>query len=261
MNNDFDNAAKNYDADFTYSEIGKAQRSRVHHFLSAKILSEKALQILEINCGTGEDALFFANKGHAVIATDISENMINLATKKDRTKSVQFFQQDINALSSLSFSNKFDLLFSNFGGLNCLSASEISSFLSNSIELLKPNGKLVLVVMPKDCIWERFYFLVKGRIREARRRRRNKEATSVNVDGTKVSTWYYNPKDLISLAKKRYNTLLIKPIGIAIPPSYLEPYFSNKKSVLNFLIRIEKMLISKFWASYADHYLIVFQKK
>jgi len=260
MGNDFDVAANNYDANFTYSEIGKAQRNRVYHFLSAEILNTNPLHILEVNCGTGEDALFFAKNGHNVIATDISQNMINLAKKKDVTTSVRFFQQDINTMTNQPFSEKFDLIFSNFGGLNCLSATQISAFFTISEKLLKPKGKLMLVVMPKDSLWERFYFSVKGSFKDARRRKSNLPIL-VNVDGIKVSTWYYNPKDLISFAKGKYNTLFIKPIGITIPPSYLEPYFSRKKDLLNVLIRIERLLSSKFWAKYSDHYLIAFQKK
>lgn len=260
MGNDFDNAAKNYDVVFTHSVIGKAQRNRVYHFLSEEIRNTKSLHILEVNCGTGEDALFFAKNGHKVIATDISENMINLAKKKDSTASVRFLQQDITTITCASFSEKFDLIFSNFGGLNCLSLDQIRAFFTISEKLLKPKGKLMLVVMPKNCLWERFYFSVKGSFKEARRRNSN-EPILVNVDGIKVSTWYYNPKDLISLSKEKYNTLFIKPIGIAIPPSYLESYFQRNKKLLNALVIIEGWLSSKFWARYADHYLIAFQKQ
>jgi ubiquinone/menaquinone biosynthesis C-methylase UbiE len=260
MDSDFDNLAMNYDAVFTRSAIGKAQRNRVYHFLSEEIRNTKSLHILEVNCGTGEDALFFAKNGHKVIATDISENMINEAKKKNASASVRFLQQDINTLTSASFSDKFDLIFSNFGGLNCLSLSQIRGFLTISEKLLKPKGKLMLVVMPKNCLWERFYFSVKGSFKEARRRNSN-DPILVNVNGTEVSTWYYNPKDLMSLSKEKYNTLFIKPIGIAIPPSYLESYFERNKIFLNLLVLIEGLFSSRLWARYGDHYLIAFQKR
>src|ERR1700750_2270801 len=79
----FDNMASTYDADFTMSGIGKLQRERVWFFLSA-LLQKKgaALKILEINCGTGEDALRLAALGHQVIATDASAVMIETAKAK-----------------------------------------------------------------------------------------------------------------------------------------------------------------------------------
>ena len=58
-----------------------------------------------------------------------------------------------------------------------------------------------------------------------------------------------------------YNTLLTKPIGIAIPPSYLDSFFSTKKRWLQLLIWKEKWLSSRFLAKYADHFLILFEKK
>ena len=57
MPNDFDIPSKNYDSVFTFSEIGKAQRQRVYHFASKYINPATPLDILELNCGTGEDAI------------------------------------------------------------------------------------------------------------------------------------------------------------------------------------------------------------
>ena len=79
----FDELANSYDADFTSSVIGRMQRKRVWTVLTP-LLNEasRSLNILEINCGTGEDALQLAGLGHRVIATDASEAMISLAREK-----------------------------------------------------------------------------------------------------------------------------------------------------------------------------------
>ena len=225
--NDFDISAKNYDAVFTYSEIGKAQRARVYYFLSNYIESE-SIDILEINCGTGEDVMYFSKKGNTVVATDISEEMLKVAQKKNKTPHASFMQLDINTISETLFSNKFDLIFSNFGGLNCLSPTQLESFITKSQDLLKPSGKLVAVIMPKHSLWEQFYFSLKGKFREARRRN-TAEAVVANVEGALVSTWYFNPKEIVSWAENKYNLMGINPIGFVIPPSYLDHYFSNKQ--------------------------------
>ncbi len=256
----FDLHAKNYDTVFTYSEIGKAQRKRVYHFLKEDILTKSKLNILELNCGTGEDARYLAEKGHRVLATDISSEMIKVAKEKHQNTSIRFQEKDITKITSETFSEKFDLIFSNFGGLNCLSKSELESFLKISESLLKPNGMLALVIMPKNCLWERFYFTLKGEFRKAKRRNTN-DVVLANVDGVNVPTWYYNPKEVVSLASNRHKTLAIKPIGLKIPPSYLESFFSNKKGLLKMLIWAEKLYPYKIWAKYSDHYLIIIQKK
>ena len=79
----FDSSATTYDSDFTFSEIGKLQRNRVHVFLAKNILNQNKLSVLEINCGTGEDALWLAERGCDVIATDASSKMIEVVSLCD----------------------------------------------------------------------------------------------------------------------------------------------------------------------------------
>jgi len=260
MSENFDIHAKNYDTVFTYSQIGKAQRNRVYHFLNKDILKKQNLNILELNCGTGEDARYFAQQGHSVLASDISSEMIKVAKEKNKNTNIRFQQLDITKITSETFTEKFDLIFSNFGGLNCLSKSDLESFIQTSESLLSPSGKVALVIMPKYCLWERFYFSIKGEFKKAGRRNTNKPLM-VNVEGNPVSTWYYNPKEVVTLASNIYKTTAINPIGVKIPPSYLESFFSKKRSLLKLLIWAERLFSNRFWAKYADHYLILFQKK
>ncbi len=259
MSSDFDIAAKRYDDVFTFSQIGSAQRHRVFSYLNPIINSSKNLSILEVNCGTGADAITLASLGHTVLATDISKPMIDTARAKTFPKNLDFKVQDINTMSPETFQEKFDLIFSNFGGLNCLSEVELQNFLRTSENLLNTNGKLILVIMPKFCLWERLYFFLKGDLKNATRRH-TKAPIQANVDGVNVSTWYYNPKDIIALASPKYKPKNIKPIGISIPPSYLEASFLSKKPFLNILTELEKALGFSFLAKYADHYLIELTK-
>ena len=260
MASDFDNAAIHYDTVFSFSEIGKAQRQRVYHFLDKFVLQgKKALHILELNCGTGEDAFYLTQLGHQLTATDISTGMIERATAK-YGHHITFKTQDINTLKATTFEQKFDLVFSNFGGLNCLSPDQLQTFLKLAPALLKPSGIISLVLMPKKCIWERVYFLAKAQFKNAFRRN-TKQGIPVQVEGTAVTTWYYNPQQINHFSKHYFKPLGIAPIGIAIPPSYLEPFFKTKKVVFKLLKKVETYLTSSFWAAYADHYIIVLQKK
>jgi SAM-dependent methyltransferase len=75
----FDSEALIYDQNFTYSKIGKAQREIVWTHLSNLIKYAKIKSVLEVNCGTGEDALFLNKKEISVLPTDVSEKMVELA--------------------------------------------------------------------------------------------------------------------------------------------------------------------------------------
>jgi len=261
MAHDFDEAAQSYDTVFSFSEIGKAQRDRVYTQLKKYVLSsQKPLSILELNCGTGEDAHFFAERQHQVIATDISNGMITEAQRKYGKSNIQFKQQDINEITSETFDQKFDLIFSNFGGLNCLSPNELQRFLKKAPELLNKNGKMLLVIMPKACLWECIYFLAKAQPKKAFRRM-TKKAVIANVEGVNVKTWYYSPNDVHKMAISNFIIKKHLPVGIAIPPSYLETFFRTKKGLLSIFRKMEILLHTPFWAKYADHYSILLEKR
>ncbi len=260
MHSDFDLAAPQYDTIFTYSNIGKAQRKLVFKHIKPILQQGKKLSILELNCGTGADAITFAKMHHDVIATDISEGMIAVAKAKKHPKNVAFKVQDINTISTKTFIKKFDVIFSNFGGLNCLSKEQLQAFLEKTTDLLLPNGKLILVVMPKQCLWERFYFTLKGDRAKAKRRNTN-ESVVANVDGVGVETWYYNPRDISAIADVNFTTTKVKPIGVTIPPSYLEKSFVAKFPMLPIFKGLDSIITASSLAKYADHFLIVLEKK
>ena len=260
MKADFDNAALNYDLTFTNTVIGRSQRDLVYRHLSSILRKNTPAKVLEINCGTGEDAIWLGEKGCEVIATDISSKMIEVASRKTKRTNVRFLQADINKINTYFEPNSVDFIFSNFGGLNCLSPDELSSFMKNATSLLKPKGKLALVIMPKNTLWEQLYFLLKLDFKSSFRR---KGANAIaNVNGEKVTTFYYNPKDIVNLAHLNFDLQQSRPIGFFIPPSYLEPFFKNKPQLISLLQLLEKRITNVSWLSkYADHYFIVLQKK
>lgn len=258
MGASFDKAASHYDTTFTDSEIGKMQRNLVYRELSKQLGGIQ--NILEINCGTGEDAIWLAQQNFKVTATDISQKMIEVAQNKGSFDKLGFQIADIKNLGTTFDGQQFDLIFSNFGGLNCLSKTELQKFFTEAKNLLSEKGKMVLVIMPKNTIWEQFYFLSKTQFRLVFRRK--KKVVLADVDGEKIATYYFNPKDIVHLAGNDFGLIDQKPIGFFVPPSYLESYFKNKKGLLRFFGSLENGISSwSFLSKYADHYIITLQKR
>jgi len=260
MGNTFDSAAAVYDQTFTHSVIGKLQRGIVQSHFQKILDIQKPKTILEINCGTGEDALWLASQNFKVTATDLSEKMIAVAKSKENSEKIIFRKADINELPSDFPDEKFDLIFSNFGGLNCLSEIRLELFFRNASELLSENGRLIMVIMPKNTLWEQFYFLAKADFKNTFRRK--KHSAIANVDGEKVITYYYNPKKINLLAADLFKTEQLRPVGFFVPPSYLEPFFKTKPRLISALSQLENRVKNhKSLAKYADHYFIALQKK
>lgn len=251
---DFDSAASAYDETFTFSSVGIAQRNLVWHHIKRMNLTKHA-NILEINCGTGEDAKRWSELNKSVKSTDISPKMIELA--KSKFPKIDFETLDINKIEK--YKEDYDLLFSNFGGLNCLSKEELKAFFNDAHKQLPAHGRMLLVIMGKKCIWDRLFLVLKGKWNE--RNRRNTESfIEVNVDQIPVKTWYYSPKEINRFAGSQFETDGVYPIGLFVPPSYLANRFDNKKGLMKFLEFLDRLFSFRFLANYADHYLIVLKK-
>lgn len=260
MTTDFDAAAAGYDTSFTHAVIGKAQRKRVYKLLADVLQKSAPQKILEVNCGTGEDAIWLAEQGFDVVATDLSEKMIGVAQNKSDMANPVFKTLDINELPKHFQGEKFDLIFSNFGGLNCLSPIRLELFFKNASDLLTPNGRLALIIMPKNTKWEQAYFLAKGDSKNAFRR--NKNSAIANVDGQNVLTFYYNPNETAALAHPYFDAVQTNPIGFFLPPSYLEPFFSKHPNLFSILDTFESGVTHlSFLARHADHYFIDLRKR
>ena len=78
----FDVLAGTYDAGFVKGLTGQAQRRTTYKWLRPMLAVKPGMHLLEINCGTGTDAFWMAQKGHAVTATDASPAMIEKAQRK-----------------------------------------------------------------------------------------------------------------------------------------------------------------------------------
>jgi ubiquinone/menaquinone biosynthesis C-methylase UbiE len=257
----FDLMAAVYDAGFTLTATGKLQRGRVHHFLRPW-LANPPVHILEINCGTGDDALWLAARGHEVIATDASAEMIAVTMEKIsashlRSK-ITVRKSRFEELSENFRGKKFDLIFSNFGGLNCVSPPELKKLSIDFASLLKPGGKLIAVVMGQKCRWEQIYFLWKGKP-EMAFRRNSTEPVQAALGKATVPTWYFSPREFEKQFEADFKKISARPVGLFIPPSYLNPFFEKRKWLLSLVHRLEKWFSFSVLSNQADHFLMAFQ--
>lgn len=258
----FDTYAAGYDAHFIHSAIGRLQRRQVWDQLGPYLPGAK--DILEINCGTGEDAIRLAQQGHRVLATDASAEMIDKCRKKmekrQTNENIGFLQLDFMSLSEKLKDRQFDLIFSNFGGLNCIGEKDTQRLSGIFEKLLRPKGLLFLVYMSRACLWERFYYNYK-RDKARARRRKTPGPVLARIMGKTLNIWYYEPRNLQLVYGRHFNLLEARPVGLFVPPTYLEAYFKNKPNVLRILSRLDILFNVTTLANFADHFAIVFEKK
>lgn len=237
----------------------KRQRVRDH----VQRFLKPGSQILELNAGTGEDAVWFAQQGHTVHATDISSGMQEkLAEKVQLNKLGSQVSRELcsfTELKQLKNQGPYDLIFSNFAGLNC--TGELDKVLQSFSPLLKPNGMVTLVILPKFCLWETLLFL-RGDFKIAFRRFFSSRGVKAHIEGEYFTCWYYNPSYVIAKMRDSYECLSIEGLCTLVPPSYLENFPRKKPSLFNWLKEKENKWKDKWpWKSIGDYYIISFRKK
>ena len=97
--------------------------------------------ILELGCGQGRDAIFFANLGCNVTATDISENAINFVKKIKNDQNLQNLQLFVHdTLNPLKFEcTDFELVYSNLA-LQFFDIDQLFKIFSNIEKVMKDNS-------------------------------------------------------------------------------------------------------------------------
>jgi ubiquinone/menaquinone biosynthesis C-methylase UbiE len=259
----FNKAASDYDVSFTNTAIGTMQRQRVWNYLEQLLKNRKA-EVLEINCGTGEDALWLSKYCYSITATDAAGSMITVAESKRiiaGIKNIRFKALDFFSLQKSLSPQQYDFIFSDFGGLNCVNERELEHLSKDFAKLLYPGGKLVMVVMGKYCIWETIYFLFKLKIGKALRRWDNKGVQTI-IEDEEFETWFYSVKGLKKVFSPLFKLVEAKPIAVAVPPSYLQNYFDKKPHWLARFNRWDKFLTKLKWlANYSDHLVVTFELK
>ena len=249
-----------FDALYSADTIIQYKRERVRKHLQQFILPNSA--VLELNSGTGDDAIWLAQQGHNVHATDISKGMQEQSIQKIKALNLQgqitHEQISFTQLQNLKEQKKYDHIFSNFAGLNC--TSEMAKVLQSFNALLKPGGKVTLVMLPKFCLWE-FLLLFKGQFKTAFRRLFSRNGVKARVEGAYFTCWYYNPSFIIQQLQNEFTMLTVEGLCTVVPPSYMEGFAEKYPHLYSWLIEKENKWKAKWpWKFVGDYYVITFEK-
>ncbi len=118
--------------------------------------------MLDVATGTGKQAFAFAKKGYNVIGIDLSEDMLKIANKKNKHKSVKFEAADA---TSIPFEDKyFDVSCVSFS-LHDMPFSIREKVLKEMVRVTRPEGIIVIVdyALPRNKVCKYFvYHFVKS---------------------------------------------------------------------------------------------------
>lgn len=235
-----------YDADDQSNPVISDLRKQVYDHL-ARFLKPNS-HILELNAGTGIDAAYLSSLGHSVLATDLSDGMIRELGKKanERLRVRQLAYDHLDELNE-----KFDYVFSNFGGLNCI--DDLGKVTRHLTHVLKPGGYVTWVIMPKVCPWEIMSAL---KLNRNAFRRWKKDGVVAHIDGEYFRTWYHSLKEIKKAFGKEFDFLETEGLAALSPP----PHKTDLGSY-HFLRSLDKSVRHTFpFNRWADHIIVTFRK-
>lgn len=257
----FSKQAPIFDQLYSADTIIRYKRKRVRDHVEEFIQPQS--RILELNAGTGEDAMYFASRGHSVHATDISTGMQAILKEKIKGQSTEgqitYELCSYTELENLQDQGPYDYIFSNFAGLNC--TGRLEKVLDSFQHLLKPGGLVTLVILPKFSAWE-ILLLFKGKFKTAFRRFPGRKGAKAHLEGEYFRCWYYNPSFIIKHLKHSFNKKKLEGLCTIVPPSYLENFAQKHPKLYRWLEKKENKLKDRWpWKSTGDYYIITLQKK
>lgn len=250
-----------FDTLYGSNTIVQYKRERVRHHVQQFL--PPAGKILELNAGTGEDAIYFAQQGHRVHATDISIGMQEVLTTKVKKQGLgELVTNELcsfTALDTLIRKGPYDLIFSNFAGLNC--THELDKVLGSFGALVKPGGFVTLVILPRFCLWE-FLLLFKGKFKTAFRRFFSSNGVVSHVEGEYFKCWYYPPAYVVTHSKKDFDLVQVEGLCTLVPPSYMEHFAEKHAGLYGWLTRQENRFKKSWpWKFIGDYYIITLKKR
>jgi ubiquinone/menaquinone biosynthesis C-methylase UbiE len=173
-------------------------------------------RILELNAGTGTDAVQLARRGYSVHATDIAPGMLNRLHEKVTRLGVQD-RVTMEQRSFLSLEGTqgapFDAVFSDLGGLNCV--QDLTPVIKQLPGVLKPGGLVIWVLMPHVCLWE-IAEVFRGNFSLAFRRFSHGRVRA-NLEGLNFDVYYFSPRQVVQWFGEKFEWIALDGLSVITP--------------------------------------------
>lgn len=253
----FDTVAERFDERFYPWLSVAAQRRAVRQYLSQAF--PHPARLLEIGGGTGDDALWMAERGHSVLMTDVSPRMAAVAARKfagsERLAVRPCAAEDLARLGH-DMTAPFDGAWSTFAALNCV--TDLAPVASGLAELVRPGGKVLVVLFGTWCVGE---MIVEAALRRPRNmfRRFRRGPVPARLGGEAFTVCYHRRPEIERSFAPWFAPKRRRGIGILVPPSAAEPRVSAYPRLLGLLEAGDRRLAAPL-SALGDHVLYCFER-
>ncbi len=224
----FDDLAPTYDRDIAGNEV--TIRMRNIFWRALLDVFHRGQRVVEIGCGTGIDALWLAEQGLEVVATDISQGMVDRVAEKSRDKGLtaelicrKLPAKDVGLLGQKFRFESFDGAYSHAGALNM--EPELARVPAQLWPLLRQSSPFVCSVINRTSLFEILFYLSLLKPRKAFRRLGDFVPIPISRSGPLqryvVPSRFYTPSEIRRLFKEYFVLKRLQAMELLVPPANL----------------------------------------
>ena len=193
----------------------------LYQVVDAEVDGRRGLDVLDFNCGCGNDFGHFLDTGHRIVGCDGSSGMLRVAARNHENAveagALSLFLGRAEHLSNESFGDRrFDLILSATGGTAYLDDKHLRELHRVFVSLMKPGGVMVVTHLLPRCLGESLWHLAHARPRAALRRWRTRLA--VCVKGEMMTMYLRSVSDLRRHLADVAPPDRVVPLNIVTPP-------------------------------------------
>ena len=250
----FSRTAEKYDAFANDHPHLTRVRKKVYEHVSQYLA--RGSSILELNAGTGTDAVQLAQRGYFVHATDIAPGMLDrLRDKVDDTNLAGRITWEERSFLSLENvpGAPFDAVFSDLGGLNCV--PDLSPVIQQLPKVLHAGSLVTWVLMPRICLWE-WLEVFRGNFRLAFRRL-TQGGVRANLEGLQFNVWYFSPRQAIDWFGEDYDLIALEGLSVITPTAESKNLAKQYPRLYRALSWLDDKLSPHWpWNGWGDFYIL-----
>jgi SAM-dependent methyltransferase len=261
----FDQVAKLYDTQ--YGPPSGSRRGnplmcwlRKEHLSLVRELVEADAALLDIGCGTGEEAITLAQEGYSTLGIDVSPAMVWQAQAKAAGhglgRKAMFKVLPAGQLGMLDERGPFQGAYASLGTLN--TEPDLPGVVSGLHELLAPGAPFVATVMSRHCLSEILRNLRRFRAGETLKRPSGWTESRAGAGGAVAPVKFYTPGEFAALFEPHFAVETVWAFPLWLPPVHLYEVYRARQDYFKRLEGLERRMRS--WPglrAWGDHFLMV----
>ncbi len=258
----FDSASEEYDYTISHNYINSWIRKRSIKELHRIVIASDVL--LEIGCGTGSEAIQMSKQVKGIVATDISEKMLDLLERKIKAKrldrkilATRARASEISGVKELLPEGRVRVAYSFNGALNC--EADLDKVPDELSKVVQEDGYFLCSIRNTLCLPEALsHSLVLQFDKTASRK---DQPTMVSVGGMDIPSCYYSPSRFANIFRPHFQVRKMIGLPAFLPPAYLSDYYLRTGKARLIPEKLEYILGDRFpFNRLGDQTLFVFRK-